>query len=76
MGDIHKIVRATIDDGLMRLDGVRGRSDGSETNKQLLNTVIRLHNQGKTTREEVIGNVKAVLIVGYDKTAANLIYIF
>lgn len=48
----------------------------SDQHQQVIDILIRLHFEGKMTREEVLSNACALLFAGYDTTSTTLAYIF
>jgi cytochrome P450 len=72
-GSIRGELNKTIDEGLKELACSKKLSPNRP---QLINTFIRLHHEGKLTREEIIGNCEAILFAGYDTTSTTLVYIF
>ena len=49
---------------------------GDNENLQLIDLLIKLHKEGKMTRDEVVGNGQALLFAGYDTTSTTLTYAF
>lgn len=78
LSSIRRELNRKIDEGLRELncfkDGTRKTT--SSRQPQLIDTFIKLHHEGKMSREEVIGNAEAILFAGYDTTSTTLVYIF
>lgn len=74
MALVHRELNSNIDKTLNQMSKY-GKSVQKDQTK-LIDTLIRLHYEGKMTREEVLGNAEAVLFAGYDTTSTTLAYIF
>lgn len=70
---IHKNLDKTINE---KLDEFSRGVDNKKEHKQVIELLIKLHHEGKLTREEVLGNAEALLFAGYDTTSTTLAYIF
>lgn len=71
---IHTSLNRTIDHELARLKS-KHRGSPSQTNDKLIDFLVKLHYEGKLTRQEVIGNADAILFAGYDTTSTTLTYV-
>lgn len=58
-----------------RLGLLRARNSAKIHETSLIELLIRLHHEGRLTKEEVISNCLAVLMAGYDTTSTTLTYI-
>lgn len=69
---IHRNLNKLIDD---KLNEFTEDTDEKE-HRHVIELLIKLHHEGKLTREEVIGNAEALLFAGYDTTSTTLAYTF
>lgn len=51
-------------------------AEKSDQHQQVIDVLIKLHFEGKMTREEVLSNACALLFAGYDTTSTTLAYIY
>lgn len=70
---IHRGVNKMIDETLTKL---ATNTYQPVEYPQAIDTLIKLHYEGKMSRIEVMGNVEFLLIAGYDTTSTTLTYIF
>uniref|UniRef100_A0A6G1SM40 Cytochrome P450 3A56 n=1 Tax=Aceria tosichella TaxID=561515 RepID=A0A6G1SM40_9ACAR len=75
MSSIRRQLNKKIDEGMRELNGCKNGKSQPKT-PQLIDTFIKLHHEGKLSRDEVIGNAEALLFAGYDTTSTTLVYIF
>lgn len=71
IGSINNELNKTIDKTLQLM-----ADNGNYKGNQMIDNLIRLHKEGKLTRNEVIGNAQGILFAGYDTTSTTMAYFF
>lgn len=77
LGTIKRELNREIDDQFKRLskESLIDAQNKSDQHNQVIDILIRLHYEGKMSREEVLSNACALLFAGYDTTSTTLAYI-
>jgi len=70
---IHKGLNKVIDETLLKMST---KNYKPTEYPQVIDTLIKLHYEGKLSRREIVGNVESILFAGYDTTSTTLTYIF
>lgn len=69
---VYKTITGIIEEHLKKLE----KKEKVNESTKLIDQLIQLHYEGKLTYWEVLGNIEAILMAGFDTTSTSLAYIF